>query len=173
MRKAIILSAGICLFIIACKHPTPFKEVQSRKDLFTLQIPAYLNASDNMFPGKSIMEYSNDSVSLNLLAFDTSRNDLREKTLEAYYDSTVSHPTIDSAQLEQPKLIMINGDSVYASRMTGYFNGVKLFYRIETIATPTHFIYILIWAKADKEKELKEDIDRVFNSFHDINHKKV
>ncbi|MGP8217659.1 MAG: hypothetical protein ACLQQ4_18970 [Bacteroidia bacterium] len=173
MRKLILIVSGLCLVFMACKHPVPFKEVQSRKDLFTLQVPVYMNASDNMFPGKSVMEYGNDSVALYLLAFDTSRDGLNEKTLKAYYDSTVSRPTIDSAELEQPKLLMVNGDSAYATRMTGYVNGVKLFYRIETIATPEHFFYILIWAKAEKENELKMVIDKVFDSFHDINHKKV
>ncbi|HXP52312.1 MAG TPA: hypothetical protein VN922_20325 [Bacteroidia bacterium] len=173
MRK---IAAGVilmCLVLMACKHPTTYKEVQSKKGLFTLQVPTYMSVTNDIFPGISEVEYQNDSIPLYIVAFDTSRNGLNETSLRAYYDSAEAHPTIDSAVLEQPKFLMINGDSAFTSKLTGSVNGVKFVYRIETLATPQRFFYILVWTKANKEKELEEVIEKILNSFHDINHTKV
>jgi hypothetical protein len=173
MRRIVILVIGVCSLLMACKHPTVFKEVQSAKNLFTIEVPANMNVSNNIMPGASDLEYRNDSVPMYVLAFDTSRNGLNETTLLAFYDSAESHITIDSATLDQPKFGIVNGDSVYTSKLTGSVNGIKFVYRIEAIATPQRFFLLVTWTKADNEKNLREDMDKILNSFHDINHVKV
>ncbi len=173
MRRLIVMVSGICLLLIACKHATVFKEVQSAKNLFTLQVPVCLSASNKVMPGTSEMEYSNDSLPMYVLVVDTSRNGLNEKTLLAYYDSSESHLTIDSAVLENPKFAMVDGDSAYVSKLRGNVAGDRVVYYIEAIATPQRFFLLVVWTKPENEKKLGEDIDKILNSFHDINHVKV
>jgi hypothetical protein len=173
MRRIVIIVIGACSLLIACKHSTVFKEVQSTKNLFTLQVPLYMSATNNIMPGASEIEYSNDSVPIYVLAVDTSRNGLNEKTLIAYYDSSESHLTIDSAVLEKPQFAMINGDSAYVSKLRGNVGGDRVIYYIEAIATPKRFFLLVVWTKPENEKKLGEDIEKILNSFHDINHVKV
>lgn len=157
----------------ACVHNITFKEVESDNHLFTMMVPSYMKAADDMFPGIAAMQYENDSVPLYMLVFDTARFGLNETSLKTFYDSAVSHPSLVNAKLQPPKFKLINGDSAYTTRMTGVLNGNTVFYRITVIATRTHFFDILIWSKIDKEAELNDVIDKMLNSFSDINHKKV
>jgi len=172
MRKTGV-AVLLCLLVVSCKHLSVFKEVQSGNGLFTMSVPTYMHASNDILPGVTVMQYVSDSASLNMLVFDTSRNGLNEKTLKAYYDSAVSQPNLQNAKIDSPKFLMLNGDSAYSTTMTGLLNDTAMYYRIEVIATKTHFFDILLWTKASKVKGLQEDIEKIMNSFTDINHKKV
>jgi hypothetical protein len=172
MRRIAFFIPAFCLLLIACKHPTQFKEVQSQKGFFTLEVPTYMSVSHSIFPNLSEIEYRNDSIPMYVVGFDTSRDGLFEATLKQYYDSAEAHQTIDSSVLEKPQFAMVNGDSALTSRLTGNVAGEKFVYRIETLATPDKFYYILVWTKASAEKSLEADIERILKSFHDTNHKK-
>src|ERR1700722_2365007 len=161
MRKVSLIVSLLCLLFAACKRPTAFKEVQSQKGLFTIEVPEYMTVSNNIFPRISEIEYRNDSIPMYVVGFDTSRDGLDEKTLKAYYDAVEEHPSIDSAVLEQAKFLMVNGDSAYKSKLSGYVGGEKFVYLIETLATPDKFYSVLVWTKANKENELKEVMDKI------------
>lgn len=160
------------LLLLGCKHPTVFKEVQSKKGSFLLQVPTYMNVSNSIFPDISQLEYRNDSIPLYVVGLDTSRDGLFEGSLMQFYDSAEAHPTIDSAVFDKPVKSLVNGDSAINAKLTGYVNGEKFIYHIETLATHDKFFYILIWTKASKDKDVSDDIDKILKSFHDINHGK-
>lgn len=174
MRIIASITLMLCLLLSACKHKdVVYKEVESSKNLFTMQVPDYMAAS-NMLPGKATLQYSNDSVKLYLLAFDTTREGLNETTLEAFYDSTVSRPSVlEGATMDPRKFSMVSGDSAYITALHGSLQGVLWVYKMEIIATPTRFFYIQACTREDKEKELNEVIDKMLQSFHDVNHVKV
>src|SRR6185312_6853688 len=160
MRKIRGLLLGLALFVIGCRHQTVFKEVQSGKNLFTMSVPTYMQSGNDMFPGAAAMQYGNDSAGLYLLVFDTSRDGLNESTLKAFYDSAVSQPSLVNAKLSTPEFKMINGDSAYTTTLTGSLNDTAMYYRIEVIATKTHFFDILLWTKANKVEGLKDDMEK-------------
>jgi hypothetical protein len=173
MRRIIIMASVLCVALIACKHDVVYKEVGSDKGLFTVLLPEYMESTDTIFPGVSILQYANDSVPLYVVGFDTTREGLNETTLEAFYDSTLSQPNMPDAQLDKRTFKLIDGDSAYTTRLVGTIMGDKLAYHMATIATRTHFFYLQVWTKAVKEKDLQGVMDKILSSFHDKNHKKV
>lgn len=167
-KKAILIIAVSGILFSACKHTTSYKEVQA-PNLFTLQIPTYMHATGELFKGgKACLQYENDSAHIYLLVFDTSRKGLSESTLQAFYDSIVSNPDIKDAKITPPKFAILNKDSSMNTEMTGDAYGVKTYYRIQVVATPPRFYYILLWTKEEKKDLLKEDFDRIMASFTDL-----
>jgi hypothetical protein len=174
MRK--YLFSLVCLagmLIAGCKHPTVYKEVQAAGK-FALQVPEYMRATAELFgEGKCSMQYENDSMQIYLLVFDTARKDLNEGTLKEYYDSIVAQPSVQGAIIASPKPAMVNGDSALVTEMTATLSGTPVFYKIEVIATPARFYYILVWCRKDRKDALNDDLNKVINSFTDLNHNKV
>ena len=169
MYKKAILIIVICgVLFAACKHATIYKEVQA-PNLFTMQIPSYMHATGELFRGgKPCLQYENDSAQIYLLVFDTSRKGLSESTLQAFYDSIVANPDIKDAKIAQPKFAILNKDSTLFTEMTGESYGVRTFYRIQVVATPPRFYYILLWTKEEKKEAMKEDFDKIMASFTDL-----
>jgi hypothetical protein len=165
------LFALVALFS-SCKRPTQFKEVQVA-NMFSMQVPEYLNATTGDLPFPVTLQYSNDSAQIFMMVMDTTRAGMNENTLKMYYDSIVSQPFIDSATITPPQLVKLNNDSAYTSEMTGKLHGIKVFYEMEAIATKQRYYMVLVWAKADKMNELKPDMLKVLSSFCDLSHKKI
>jgi hypothetical protein len=157
----------------SCKHATQFKEVLA-PGLFTMQVPAYMNATSELFPGgKACMQYENDSLQVYMLVFDSTRKDITENTLKSFYDSVATQPSMQDAKLSPAQLTTVDHDSAMISEMSGTQGNTKIYYRIEVIATPARFYYMLIWCKeADKEAH-KADFEKILHSFTDINHAKT
>ncbi|HTA28335.1 MAG TPA: hypothetical protein VK809_11130 [Bacteroidia bacterium] len=166
-----LLVAFLTLFS-NCKKPTQFKEVQIG-NLFTMQVPTYLNAGEGTYPFPVAMNYSNDSAAVFLMVTDTLRKGMNENTLEQYYDSVVTQPFIDSAKISPRMLVKVNNDSAYTAEMTGSVNGVKVFYEMEAIATPERYFMILTWGKKEQMESLKPDMLKALGSFCDLSHKKI
>jgi hypothetical protein len=163
---------SVAILFSYCKKPTQFKEVQVA-NLFSLQVPVYLNATAGDFPFPVALQYNSDSLGVFLMVLDTNRAGINENTLKMYYDSMVSQPFIDSVQITKPQLAKVDNDSAYTSEMTGKENGIKVFYEIEAIATKQRYYTILTWAKLDKREALKPDMVKMLSSFRDISHKKI
>jgi hypothetical protein len=119
------------------------------------------------------LQYSNDSVPLYIIVFDTSREGLGEITLKMYHDTMCSNPMAERATLTAPQFSRVSNDSAYSTEMTGIIGGVKIQCYLESIATKEHFFHIIIWTRYDKKKELNGDMLRALSSFADISHKKV
>lgn len=172
-RYLFVLLAVAALWISGCKHPTVFKEIQV-PGKFTMQVPEYLHAASDLFGGATpTLQYESDSAQVYMLVFDTARKNLNEKTLKQYYDSLVSRPDVKAAHIQPPMPAMVNDDSALVTEMSAIQNNIPVFYRIEVIAGPERFYYILLWCRADKKRKTKADFDKVLGSFTDIYHKKV
>jgi hypothetical protein len=173
MRKYIFLSAIVAgLIITACKHPhiTVYKEVQV-PGKFTIQLPEYLHATTGIFnEGRPSLQYGNDSLNVYMMVFDTGRQNLNEKTLEQYYDSIVPNSSDSGVIIARPKYEIVNKDSVMTTNMLASNNGSAAYYRIETVAAPTRFYYLMIWCKMNKKDSLNDDFGHVLASFKDIEH---
>lgn len=171
-RYFFVLLAFTVIGLSGCKRPTVFKEIQV-PGKFTMQVPAYLHAANDLFNGVApTLQYESDSAQVFMLVFDTARLNLNEKTLSDYYKAIVK-PDVKGAYISSPRPAMVNNDSALVSQMSAVQNNIPTFYRIEVIATPKRFYYILIWCRQDKKNKLKDDFDKILNSFTDINHDKV
>jgi hypothetical protein len=167
-KKAFLFIAISCTLFAGCKHPTVFKEVQA-PNMFTLQLPAYMHATNELFKGgKACMQYENDSAQLYLLVFDTTRKAIVVNTLNAFYDSIVANPDIKDPHISLPKYAMTNNDSSMSSEMTGIVDSIKTFYKIQVVATTPRFYYVLLWTRDDRKEALKEDLDKIMGSFSEI-----
>ena len=167
----VIVAAG--LWLSGCRRPTAFKEVQV-PGKFTMDVPVYMQAATDLFGGNTAtLQYESDSAKVYMLVFDTARQNLNERTLRQYYDSIVADPSVKNAHISSPRPVMVNTDSALTSDMSAIAGNIPLYYRIEVIATPKRFYYILLWCRSDKRRRLKKDLDKVMGSFTDINHSKV
>lgn len=173
-KHNLIIIAVLALAAFGCKRQaTVFKEIQA-SGKFTMQVPHNMNATDELFPGnKSGVQYKNDSLQMYLVVYDTGRQYLADKTLQDYYDSVVAEPTITNAVINTPTKVMINGDSAMVTEMTGLLDNVPMYYKIGVLINAQQVFYILLWCPQDKKDALKPDIDKILNSFTDINHIKV
>lgn len=174
-HKLFLFTVLLFLVITSCRHnpPVTFKEVQV-PGKFSMQIPSYMEATTELFSGgKTVLQYQNDSLKVYIIAFDTGRQYLNEKTLRQYYDSVAPRPNEMGASLDTAKYIKINGDSAIVVTMTASPSGSPAYYKIATIATPARFYYFMIWCPLAKKEEMKDTFDKVLNSFHDINHIKT
>ena len=172
-RYFFILLAGIALGMAGCKHATVFKEIQV-PGKFTMQVPVYLHAASDLYSDASpTLQYESDSAMVYMLVFDTARENLNEKSLKDYYDAIVGKPDGNGTHITPPRPAMIKGDTALVSEMSAVQNNIPVFYRIEVIATPSRFYYILLWCRADKKNKMKGDFDKVLDSFTDIYHNKV
>jgi hypothetical protein len=172
MRKIIVALFCLSLLIIACKHSTTFKEIDI-SNRYSIQVPAYMHVTDELLPGIASLQYENDSAKVYLLVIDTARAGMREGSLKAFYDSAVSQPALESAQISPAKFMKVDGDSAYTSEMTGSLNGstadsMKVFYKIEVLASKDRFYQVLMWTRQSKADELKADMEKVLSSFTDI-----
>lgn len=176
MRKPLITKTfaliAITMVFCCCKKPTEFKEIEV-PNLFSLQVPAYLKPTDKLLPftASNIQQYRDSVGKVCLLVFDTSRN-AGIGTLRTFYDSMVASPVLDSAKITPVELVKVDNDSAYQSEITGIHNNVRVFGEIETIATTDRYYYMYIWSSLDRREELKPDMYKLLNSFHDISHPK-
>jgi hypothetical protein len=169
MRKYTLVWILLAILLFtACKHKTLFKEVQA-PGKFTMQLPEYMQATSELYnEGKYCMQYESDSMKVYLLVFDTSRENLNEKSLNDYYDSIIAGPTSQGASVAPPKSVFVNKDSTLQTEMTITLNKTPVYYRIEVIATPRRFYYISLWCTMDKKEEREDDFDKIMESFRDI-----
>ncbi len=169
-----ILVVALVLFA-SCKHikPTEFKEIEVN-GLFSMQLPVYLHPTTDLMPFTStnFHQYQDSVGKVCLLIFDTSRANIDIPDLKTFYDTMVSKTVLDSAQITPAKLIMIDNDSVYRSEIAGIHNGIWIFSEVETIATKDRFYNIVTWSSFDRREKLRDDMIKMLNSFHDINHVK-
>ena len=171
MRKYIFLTAITAgLAITACKHPhtTTYKEVQV-PGKFTILVPDYMHATTGIFnEGKPSLQYGNDSMNVYMIVFDTARQNLNEKTLQQYYDSIAPNSSDSGVVIASPKYGMVNKDSVMTSNMLASNNGSAAYYRMEAIAAPKRFYYLMMWCKMSKKDTVDDDFSHVLSSFKDM-----
>jgi len=154
-----------------CKKPTKFKEIDVN-NLYSLQIPAYLNSTDKLLPftASNIQQYQDSVGKICLLVFDTSRIGIG--SLKTFYDSMVANPVLDSVKITPPQFSKVDNDSVYRSEIIGMHNSIKVFGEIETIATKGRYFYLFNWSSLDRREQLITDMNTVLTSFHDLSHQK-
>ena len=174
--KITLAVIALSLLFIACGHKTVFKEVDINNQ-YTIMVPAYMQVTNELLPGIASLQYENDSAKLYLLVIDTARSGMREGSLKAFYDSAVAQPALESARITPAKFKILGGDSAYTSEMTGAIAGqysgpapdsMKMFYKIEVIGSADRFYQILIWSQQSRAGDLKDVMDKVLSSFHDI-----
>ena len=171
-NKIVLAIIGFSLLLIACRHKTVFKEIDVN-NRYSIQVPSYMHVTDELLPGIASLQYENDSAKLYLLVIDTAREGMREGSIKAFYDSAVSQPAVESAKITSPEFKMVSGDSAYVSEMTGYLgnstaDSLKVFYKIEVIASRDRFYQVLIWCRQSSASDLKDDMSTVLGSFRDI-----
>jgi hypothetical protein len=164
----------IAILFSNCKKPTEFKEIEVT-NLYTLQMPVYLHPTNELLPfnDPNIHQYEDSAGKICLMVYDSSREEIGISTLKTFYDSMVANPIMDSAVILSPALVKVDNDSAYQSEITGKRNNIKLFNEIETIATKDRFYFILTWSSLDRREQLKPDMYKMLNSFHDISHSKI
>lgn len=167
LKNYIILCLALLLF--SCKRrSTPFKEVQVPGS-FSISVPVYMRPATDLLPGRrSAVQFANDSAEVYLFIIDTLRKNMKENNLHAFYDSMVVSNLGDSS-LEQPvaKFAMVHGDSALFTERRAMLqsNRVIVFYRIEVVASPKRFYYIQLWTSLQHKGALKDDFDRILDSF--------
>ncbi len=177
--KNILIIRLVSLFVLVvlfpdCKKPTEFKEIEVN-NLFTLQVPVYFHPTNELIPFDSpnIHQYEDSAGKICLMVFDSSRVEIGLSTLKTFYDSMVANPVMDSALITPPELVTVGNDSAYRSEITGIRNNIKVFSEIETIATKDRYYFILTWANLERRKELKPDMNKMFDSFREVKHLKI
>lgn len=173
MVKRIALLIGLAVLFSYCKKPTEFKEIEVN-GLFSMQIPVYLHPTTELMPftASNFHEYQDSVGKICLLIFDTSRMYIDIPDLKTFYDSMVAKTVMDSAMITPPKFLLVDNDSTYRTEIAGKHNGVWIFSEIETIATKDRFYNIVTWSSFARRDKLREDMLKMLNSFHDINHVK-
>lgn len=143
-------------------------------NLFSLQVPVYLHSTSDLLPfdDPNIHQYEDSVGKVCLLVFDSSRIGMEISTLKVFYDSMVTRPIMDSFKITPPELVTIDNDSAYQSEITGVFNKARIFSEIETIATKDRYYFIQTWSSLDRHDQLKHDMYKMLNSFHEISHLK-
>lgn len=164
---------GMVAMFSYCKKPTEFKEIDV-DNIFSLQVPVYLHPTDDLLPvtAANIHQYDDSAGKICLMIFDTSRAGFEISSLKTFYDSMVANPVMDSTRIIEPQLVKIDNDSAYQSEITGKHNQVRLFGEMVAIASKDRFYFILTWSSLDKREQLKPDMYKMLNSFHDISHLK-
>jgi len=173
MVKRMLLLVVLAVNFSYCKKPTEFKEIEVN-GLFTLQIPTFLHPTTDLMPftASNFHQYEDSVGKVCLLIFDTSRTEIDIPDLKTFYDSMVSRTLLDSAQMTPGKLVKVDGDSAYRSEIAGIQHGVWIFSEIETIATKDRYYHIVTWSSFNRRDKLRDDMIKMLNSFHDINHVK-
>ena len=158
---------------VYCKKPTEFKEIEVN-NIFSIQIPTYLHPTGDLLPitAANIHQYEDSAGKVCLMIFDTSRAGFEISSLKTFYDSMVANPVMDSTRMLEPQLVKIDKDSAFQSEITGKHDDTKLFGEMVAIASKERFYFILTWSSLDRRDELKPDIYKMLNSFHDISHLK-
>jgi hypothetical protein len=171
VKIAIVAMAAISFTY--CKKPTEFKEVEI-DNIFSIQIPTYLHPTVDLLPitATNIHQYDDSSGKVCLMIFDTSRDGFEISSLKTFYDSMVANPVMDSTRILEPQLVKIDNDSAYQSEITGKHGETKLFGEMAAIASKGRFYFIFTWSTLDKYQQLKPDMCKTLNSFHDISHLK-
>jgi len=171
VKIALVVMAAISFAY--CKKPTEFKEIEV-DNIFSIQMPAYLHPTGDLLPvtASNIHQYEDSAGKICLMIFDTIREGFEISTLKTFYDSMVANPVMDSTRMLAPQLVKIDNDSAYQSEITGKHNDTKLFGEMVAIASKERFYFILSWSSLDRRDELKPDIEKMLNSFHDISHPK-
>ena len=173
--KRLAALAVTTVLLSNCHKPVPtvFKEIEI-DGRFSLHVPAYLQTTKELVPYTStnFHQYQDSVGRVCLLIFDTARENFEVTDLKTFYDSMVSRTVLDSARITPAKLIKVDGDSTYRSEVAGMHNGVWIFSEIETIATKDRFYNIVTWSSFDRRDKLRDDMIKMLNSFHDINHVK-
>lgn len=175
MVKKLAALIMMAVLLSYCNKPVPtaFKEIEVN-NLFTLQIPVYFHPTTELIPfsATNFHEYEDSVGRICLLIFDTSRTYIDIYDLRTFYDSMVGKTVMDSARITPAKLIMLDGDSTYRSEIAGIHNGIWIFSEIECIATKDRFYDLVTWSSFDRRDKLRDDMIKMLNSFHDINHAK-
>ena len=171
MRIAFVAVAVISL--ANCKKPTEFKEIEV-DNIFSMQIPAYFHSTTDLFPNTAanIHQYDDSAGKVFLMIYDTSRADFDISSLRTFYDSMVANSVMDSTRILEPQLVKIDNDSAYRSEITGKQGGTRLFGEMAAIASKNRFYFILTWTDLNKRDDLKPDMYKMLNSFHDISNLK-
>jgi len=170
--KVAVLAMAVISFAY-CKKPTEFKEIEV-DNIFSIQMPAYLHPTGDLLPvtASNIHQYEDSAGKVCLMIFDTTREGFEISSLKTFYDSMVANPVMDSTRILEPQLVKIDNDSAYKSEITGKHNDTKLFGEMVAIASKERFYFILTWSDLNRREELRPDIDKMLNSFHDISHPK-
>lgn len=177
MKNRILLFSSLITIAIIfsfCKKPTVFKELEVN-NLFTLDVPYYFHPTTDLMPfeASNVHQYEDSVGKICLLIFDSSRAEIGLSSLRVFYDSMVVSPVLDSVRITPPELIKVDGDSTYRSEMTGILNNARIFSEIECIATKDRFYYIQTWSHLNRRGDLRPDMIKMLNSFHDISHRKI
>ncbi len=166
---------ALCLFtllLLSCTHKTVFKLVQVPGS-FSVSIPAYMAPASDLCPGRrSAVQYASDSAEAYLFIIDTLRKNMRENNLHSFYDSMVVGNVGDSGMVQPPaRFAILHQDSTLYTERRAMLqsNGVVVFYRIEVVASPSRFYYIQLWTSLKNKAALKNDFDRILDSFTAVN----
>ncbi len=163
----------LALLLLSCKHRyVPFKDVQVPGS-FSVSIPAYMAPASDLCPGRrSSVQYASDSAEAYLFIIDTLRKNMRENNLHSFYDSMVVGNVGDSGMVQPPaRFAILHQDSTLYTERRAMLqsNGVVVFYRIEVVASPSRFYYIQLWTSLKNKAALKNDFDRILDSFTAVN----
>lgn len=170
----------VFLFVSGCitvtnknAEETPFKEVKI-KDLYSIQLPAYLKPSATLLNDEASLQYSNNERSFYVIVIDEIRSNLsvnnKSITLVEFFETSTSNivGSLTEVNSSNPEPIKVNGLDAYKITIIGKHDQLTMIYKCYIIESMGHFYQVYCWTVADLINNNEKDMDAVLNSFKEL-----
>lgn len=145
---------------------------QDVANLFSLEIPSYLEATDELNKDADC-QFQNREKDFCMLIRKNDWAELQRRrpsfVLEDFYDVSIEQlkGSMEKINAPAPDSISLNGLPTFLGTLSGDFKGDRITVNIGTIAGANYLYQLLIWTKEEERELYKPDIDRLILSFQE------
>lgn len=167
---------AVFLLFVGCQKETTYQTVKIKKQ-YSVELPSYLEKTDVLNPASSL-QYQNVTKEFYILIFDESKNGALAamKTLgldadfTSYSDAMVKDikASLQNADFSEIENVMINGLEARTFSVTGYIDGVYIYYKLAHIKGKNNFYQIMTWTAPSRKEEYGPEMDKIIASFSEF-----
>ncbi len=172
-----MFSVLIAVFLfIGCQKETTYQTVKIKKQ-YSVELPSFLEKTDALNP-ESSLQYQNVTKEFYILIFDESKNGAHQalKTLgldadfTSYSDAMVKDikASLQNSDFSEIENVTINGLEARTFSVTGYIDGVHIYYQMAHIQGKNNFYQIMTWTAPSRKEEYGPEMDTIINSFSEF-----
>ena len=168
------------LLIAACTGVTnkdkPLKDMKAVliKNQYQINVPNYLNPSENILNPDASLMYSDKSREFYLMIIDELKTDKPETGerlgLKEYFERSTDNISSGLAEPtnNQPEAINLNGLACMRMTIGGKYNTFTMIYKCYIIESPKFFYQIYCWTISDLLAQNELDMNRTLSSFREL-----
>lgn len=176
VASLILVSLAVLLFT-AFSTPTRW-ETQKVNRLYSIDIPSYLNKTDDLNDEASL-QYQNEDEELYIIILDENKKEFMEAVNELLEDETISDEEIldvyaylqfttfatDEDYDSSLEYLEINGLNARELDVIDYMEDYTVFYKMACYEGKDNLYFLVSWTTSDNKDRLNPDLQNIINSF--------